>query len=68
MFVAKYRRAAVWLSASRLPSVDLLSREDFRLLAIGTATRVTVVSEKLRFGRRCESVGLCVRLYIAGCP
>jgi hypothetical protein len=41
-------RTGVQLSAVRLPSVDLSSREDFRLLAVGTATRVTAVSEKLR--------------------
>ena len=42
------RSTGVQLSASRLPSVDLSSPEDFRLPAIGTATRVTVVTEKLR--------------------
>jgi len=48
------RSTGVQLSASRLPSVDLSSPEHFRLLAFGTATRLTVVSEKLR----CESAGL----------
>jgi len=43
------RSTGVQLSTSRLPSVDLSSPEDFRLLAIGTATLLTVVSEKLRW-------------------
>jgi len=43
------RSIGVQLSTFRLPSVDLSSAEDFRLRAIGTATRLTVVSEKLRW-------------------
>jgi hypothetical protein len=57
------RSTGVQLSVSRLPSVELSSPKDFRLHAIGTATRVTFVSEKLRL-RTALRVRRLVRLTV----